>query len=51
MTRQALVVVANPAAESFSHAMAKVAAEVVRARGYALTWHDLSPGSPRCATW
>jgi NAD(P)H dehydrogenase (quinone) len=41
MTRRALAVIANPSAESFSHAMARAAAEVVRSRGYELTWHDL----------
>jgi NAD(P)H dehydrogenase (quinone) len=37
----ALMVIANPSPESFSHAMAKVAGEVLRARDYELVSHDL----------
>jgi putative NADPH-quinone reductase len=41
MPSRALAVVANPSAESFSHAMAKAATEELRARDYELAWHDL----------
>jgi NAD(P)H dehydrogenase (quinone) len=37
----ALLVVAHPSDQSFSHAMLKVAASVLRDRGYALAQHDL----------
>jgi len=38
---RALLVIANPSPESFSHAMAKVAAEVLHAREYEVWYHDL----------
>lgn len=41
MSRRALAVVAHPSVESFSHAMAKAAAEVLRTREYELECHDL----------
>jgi NAD(P)H dehydrogenase (quinone) len=37
----ALLVIANPSPESFSHAMAKVAAEVLHAREYEVWYHEL----------
>lgn len=39
--RIALIVVANPGASSFSHAMAHVARDVLIERGYAVALHDL----------
>jgi NAD(P)H dehydrogenase (quinone) len=41
MSRCALVIIGNPSAESFSHAMAKAASEVLRAKDYGLVSHDL----------
>jgi NAD(P)H dehydrogenase (quinone) len=41
MSSQALIIVANPSVESFSHAMAKVASEALRLREYELAYHDL----------
>jgi NAD(P)H dehydrogenase (quinone) len=41
MSRRALAIVANPSTESFSHAMAKAATEILRAREYELEYHDL----------
>ena len=41
MSMRALLVIANPSPESFSHAMAKVAAEVLHAREYEVWCHDL----------
>ena len=41
MPRRALVVIANPSSGSFSHAMARVAGETLRARDYELMSHDL----------
>ena len=41
MPGHALLVVANPSPDSFSHAMANVAADVLRARAYEVAWHDL----------
>ena len=38
---RALLVVASPSSNSFSHAMAGIAAEVLRAADYGLTSHDL----------
>ena len=38
---RALLVIANPSPESFSHSMAKVAAEVLHAREYEVWYHDL----------
>lgn len=38
---RALLVIANPSPASFSHAMAKVAAEVLHGRGYEIWYHDL----------
>jgi NAD(P)H dehydrogenase (quinone) len=40
-SRRALLVIANPSPESFSHAMAKVADELLSARGYRVSLHDL----------
>ena len=41
MSARALLVVASPSANSFSHAMAGIAAEVLRAADYGLMSHDL----------
>lgn len=39
--RLALIVVANPNPDSFSHAMAQAARDLLDARGYRIAWHDL----------
>jgi NAD(P)H dehydrogenase (quinone) len=41
MSRHALVVVANPSLDSFSHAMAHAAGETLRAHAYQVVSHDL----------